>query len=241
MRTLIFFIYILIPAVHIFSPVQEARAQNDHQQKREQMVEKQIRARGITDPDILDAFLQVERHWFVPEELKEMAYNDSPLPIGEGQTISQPYVVAFMTQHLQIKPSQKVLEIGTGSGYQTAILAELKAEVYSIEIIENLALKAEEILNSIGYTNIHLNIGDGYQGWAEFAPYDAIIVTCAPSKIPEPLIEQLSDNGKMIIPVGERGSVQELILLEKKKGRIKQKGILPVRFVPMINELKETY
>lgn len=241
MRALILFFYILTSTINVIVPFQKVEAQNEYRLKREQMVETQIRNRGITNSDILDAFLQVERHRFVPEEMIELAYIDSPLPIGEGQTISQPYVVAFMTKQLQIKPSQKILEIGTGSGYQAAILAELGAEVYSIEIIESLAQNAKKVLNEIGYDNIHLKTSDGYLGWEEYAPYDAIIVTCAPSQIPEPLIEQLTDGGKMIIPVGEQVSVQELILLEKNKGKIKQRSILPVRFVPMIDENRQNY
>ncbi|MDI6640953.1 MAG: protein-L-isoaspartate(D-aspartate) O-methyltransferase [Elusimicrobiota bacterium] len=195
------------------------------------MVEKQMKARGIKDKLLLKALLKVERHKFVPENVRKLAYEDYPLPIGEGQTISQPYIVAFMTEQLSLRGSEKVLEIGTGSGYQAAILAELCREVYSIEIIPELALKAEKLLKEIGYKNIKIKIGDGYLGWEEHSPFDAIIVTCAPEHIPQPLIDQLAEGGRMIIPVGKY--FQELVLIKKLKGKIIKKRVLPVRFVPM--------
>jgi len=204
------------------------------------MVKTQIQSRGITDKNVIDAFLKVERHKFVLKEYLSMAYNDSPLPIDEGQTISQPYVVAFMTEALRLKPSDKVLEIGTGSGYQAAILAEICQMVYTVEIFDSLGEKAKQLFSELGYNNIKCKIGDGYKGWPQFAPYDAIIVTCSPTHIPKPLKEQLAESGKMIIPVGKY-PYQNLVLLEKRKGKIRETKVLPVRFVPMISDEGETY
>lgn len=201
--------------------------------QRERMVKEQIEARGIRDPEVLRALRKVERHKFVPEAHRLEAYMDCPLPIGEGQTISQPYIVAFMTEVLDLDRSKKILEIGTGSGYQAAVLAEICHSVYTIEIIESLGKKAKALLAQLGYTNIQVKIGDGYQGWRAFSPFDGIIVTCAPSHIPEPLKEQLAEGGKMVIPVGGR-QVQELVLLVKEKGHVEQRSIFPVRFVPML-------
>jgi protein-L-isoaspartate(D-aspartate) O-methyltransferase len=200
---------------------------------RQRMVRNQIVAKGIKDQKVIQAMLNVQRHLFVPKNYERMAYEDRPLSIGEGQTISQPYIVALMTETLDLKKEMKVLEIGTGSGYQAAILAEIVDHVYTIEIIESLGLKAKELLESLAYNNIKIKIGDGYKGWIEHAPFDAIIVTCAPSDIPKPLEEQLKEGGKMIIPLG--GSItQELILFEKKNGKLIRKTVAPVRFVPMI-------
>ena len=207
---------------------------------RSKMIHDQIKKRGMTNPQVLAALEKVPRHLFVPEEYRGMAYADRALPIGKGQTISQPYIVAFMTDALDLKPSDKVLEIGTGSGYQAAILAEICDTVYSIEIIESLAKNAAKLLSDIGYSNIMVKIGDGYRGWKTHAPYDAIIVTCAPTQIPEPLKDQLAEGGRMIIPVGEQ-YVQELILLEKKKGQLKEKKVLPVMFVPMVDKTGNNY
>ncbi len=208
--------------------------QIDHYyQKRYNMVETQLKARDITDQKVIQAMLKVERHRFVPKEYKELAYIDEPLPIGYGQTISQPYIVALMTQLLELKGDERVLEIGTGSGYQAAILAEIVKEVYTIEIIPELAKKAEKLLKEeLGYKNIHFKIGDGYLGWKEFAPFDRIIVTCAPEHIPQPLIEQLKDGGKMVIPVGVY--TQELIVVEKEGNKVYKRATIPVRFVPML-------
>jgi protein-L-isoaspartate(D-aspartate) O-methyltransferase len=203
--------------------------------ERKQMVEHQIKRRGVTDERVLEAFMKVERHCFVPKPLIPSAYEDRPLPIGYGQTISQPYIVAFMTEALHLSRTDRVLEIGTGSGYQAAILAELCQHVYTIEILEPLGKRAKKILNELGYKNITIKIGDGYQGWEEYAPYDAVIVTCAPSHVPVPLKEQLKEGGRMIIPVGE-GFDQELIFLQKKNQALKQKKTLPVLFVPMVDE-----
>jgi protein-L-isoaspartate(D-aspartate) O-methyltransferase len=207
--------------------------------RRERMVREQIEARGITDTKVLNALRKVERHRFVPDNLASEAYTDSPLPIGEGQTISQPYIVAFMTQILGLDVTKKVLEVGTGSGYQAAILAEICREVYTVEIIDSLAEQAKQRLSELGYLNIRVKTGDGYQGWKEFAPFDAILVTCAPTHIPDPLKEQLAEGGRMVIPVGER-RVQELVLLRKEKGRLIQESVLPVRFVPMLKD-KENF
>lgn len=212
----------------------------EFKKQREQMVKWQIEARGVTDKRVLDAMRKVERHLFVPSELAAYAYADQPLPVGYNQTISQPYIVAFMTEALKLSPTSKVLEIGTGSGYQAAVLAELCDSVFSVEIVNELGTKAKALLKSLNYNNVFIRIGDGYQGWPEYAPFDAIIVTCAPTHVPEPLKEQLIEGGKMIIPVGET-NYQELILLVKKKGRLIQQSVLPVRFVPMVDENKRKY
>ena len=199
------------------------------------MVQQQLMARGIHEERVLAAMAKVPREEFVPADERAGAYTDHPLPIGYDQTISQPYIVAFMTEQLHPKPSDRVLEIGTGSGYQAAILAELVAEVYTIELAEPLARNAEATLARLGYKNLHVKVGDGYKGWPENAPFDAIIVTCAPDRVPRPLTDQLKDGGRMIIPVGDRFA-QELYLLEKKNGQLKESAVLPVRFVPMTGE-----
>ena len=215
-------------------------SQDRYSQMRMNMVANQIIARGITDEKVVKAMQKVERHLFVPADYALLAYNDGPLPIGYGQTISQPYIVAFMTEILELESTDCVLEIGTGSGYQAAILAEICRSVYTIEVVPELGTRAKNLLSVLGYNNIHVKIGDGYLGWPEFAPFDAIIVTCAPTHIPEPLKEQLKEGGKMIIPVGER-YVQELVLLEKKEGKLKKRNVLPVLFVPMVDEKGEPY
>lgn len=205
-----------------------------YEELRRRMVEEQIIRRGIRDKRVIEAMLKVPRHLFVPEDMREYAYDDSPLPIGRGQTISQPYIVALMTELLAIGPDSKVLEIGTGSGYQTAILAEIAGEVYTVEIIEELHRRAVELLRSLGYANVHAKCDDGYFGWEEHAPYDGIMVTAAPRRIPEPLVEQLKIGGRMVIPVGDL--YQDLILVKKtEKGTIQQ-AITGVRFVPMTGE-----
>jgi protein-L-isoaspartate(D-aspartate) O-methyltransferase len=201
-------------------------------QKRVQMVETQLKARDIINQRVLDAMLKVERHKFVPKEYRHLAYIDEPLPIGFEQTISQPYIVAKMTELLELNENDKVLEIGTGSGYQAAILAELCKEVYTIEIIPELAQRAEKLLKELGYKNIFVKVGDGYYGWPEHAPFDKIIVTCAPKEIPQRLVEQLKDGGKIVLPVGD--VFQELVVVEKHHGVITRKNVFPVRFVPMI-------
>ena len=198
------------------------------------MVKRQIIARGVKDPRVIKAMERVKRHLFVPERYRAYSYNDHPLPIGEGQTISQPYIVAFMTEALDLKPDDKVLEIGTGSGYQAAILAELVKEVYTIEIIGRLGKRARQTLERLSYNNIHVKIGDGYKGWPDKAPFDAVIVTCAPERIPEALVRQLKEGGHMVIPVGGVGSIQRLLKLTKKGGKIEEHEEMLVRFVPMV-------
>jgi len=213
-------------------PVSEFAAQ------RQRMVERQLKGRGIKDERVLAAMGKVPREAFVPPESRAASYEDGPLPIGHGQTISQPYIVAFMTERLRPKPNDRVLEIGTGSGYQAAILAGLVKDVYTIEIIDALAKDAEATLRRLGYKNVHVRVGDGYRGWPEHAPFDAITVTCAPDHVPQPLIDQLKEGGRMIIPVGGFGN-QELYLLEKKNGQLQRRSVLPVRFVPMAGEAPE--
>jgi len=197
------------------------------------MVKAQIITRGIRDKEVIRAMLRVERHRFVPKHLRNFAYEDRPLPIGEGQTISQPYIVALMTELLRLNPQDRILEIGTGSGYQAAILAEIAKEVYTVEILPTLAERAKNLLEDLGYKNIRVKCGDGYLGWPEYAPFEAIIVTCAPEHIPQPLITQLAEGGRMVIPVG-KFPYQKLLLVEKKEGKIKKKEIIPVLFVPML-------
>lgn len=197
------------------------------------MVETQIEARGVKDDKVLEAMRKVPRHLFVPENMKLYAYRDEPLVIGEGQTISQPYIVAYMTEALQLKGRERILEVGTGSGYQAAVLAEIVQEVFSVELLESLSLKAQDKLKRLEYKNIHFRIGDGTLGWKELAPYDAIMVTAAPAKVPKALQEQLTIGGKMIIPVG--AAFQELVLLTREKRKYKKKILLPVRFVPLIS------
>lgn len=203
---------------------------------RNEMVEEQLKARNIDSASVLDAMNTVPRHLFVPEKLHSCAYDDSPLPIGLGQTISQPYIVAFMTEQLEIVPGMKILEIGTGSGYQAAILAYLGCEVFTIELLKELAVKAKETLAILNFDNVHIKHGNGYMGWPEEAPFDAVIVTAAPDTIPYKLIKQLKEGGKMIIPVGKAHSVQLLKLITKKDDKIIEKDLLPVSFVPMVHE-----
>jgi len=208
---------------------------DDYRDKRQSMVVNQLQSRDITDIKVLQAMLTVPRHQFVDEHIRDSAYNDYPLSIGEGQTISQPYIVALMTQLLELKGGEKVLEIGTGSGYQAAVLAEMVKEVYTVEIYESLSKKSENLLNNLGYKNIHFKVGDGYYGWEEHAPFDAIIVTCAPDHVPPQLLQQIrEDGGRMVLPVGGIWMVQTLMKIEKIKGEIKSKGITGVRFVPMV-------
>ncbi len=203
------------------------------------MVAEQIERRGVKDPRVLAAMRKVPRHEFVPAEVQGHAYDDRPLPIGHGQTISQPYIVAFMTEALALEGDEKVLEIGTGSGFQAAVLGELAKQVYTIEIVEPLGRNAAEVLKRLGYDNVKTRIGDGFQGWREEAPFDAVIVTCAPDDVPRPLVDQLADGGRMIIPVGPEGKAQQLVLLRKKNGHLTRTESLPVRFVPMTGEAQE--
>lgn len=190
----------------------------------------------VTDPRVLGAMRRVPRHRFVPKELVREAYQDRPLPIGEGQTISQPYIVAAMTQALGLSPADTVLEVGTGSGYQAAVLAELVKHVYSVEIVEPLGRRARALLAELGYKNVHVRIGDGYRGWPEAAPFDAVIVTCAPENVPEPLVSQLKVGGRLVIPVGPEGGHQVLWLYKKTARGLVRTDLMPVRFVPMTGE-----
>ncbi|MEW5702894.1 MAG: protein-L-isoaspartate(D-aspartate) O-methyltransferase [Candidatus Zixiibacteriota bacterium] len=205
-----------------------------HARRRAAMVQSQIAARGVTDSVVLDAMRTVLRHRFVPDEHLEEAYDDRPLPIGLGQTISQPYVVAAMTEAMHAGPKDRVLEIGTGSGYQAAVLAEIVGEVYTIEILAPLGRRAESTLTALGYKNVHVRVGDGYQGWPDQAPFDAIIVTAAPDHVPQPLIDQLRVNGRMVLPLG-RGE-QTLVVLTKTPDGVKVEEQFGVRFVPMTGE-----
>jgi protein-L-isoaspartate(D-aspartate) O-methyltransferase len=204
--------------------------------KRAAMVEEQVAARGVRDPAVLDALRTVPRHLFVPAELREEAYGDFPLPIGEGQTISQPYVVAVMTQSLALGKGDKVLEVGTGSGYQAAVLSRLAASVYSIEINGDLARRAADTLKSLGYANVRVKSGDGFFGWPEEAPFDAIIITCAVDLVPPRLLEQLAEGGRLVAPLGDAQSFQTLTLITKKNGKAVVREIFDVRFVPMTGE-----
>jgi len=207
------------------------------EQARERMVSEQIEARGVHDSRVLAAMRRVPRHEFVPFEQRPYAYEDRPLPIGHGQTISQPYIVAVMSEALELDGSEKVLEIGTGSGYQAAVLAQLAAEVYTIEIVEPLASRARSDLKRLGFENLHVRAGDGYRGWPEAAPFDAIIVTAAPDHIPQPLVDQLAVGGRLVIPVGRM--FQELVLLAKEAEGVRHEDLLAVRFVPMVGEAEK--
>jgi protein-L-isoaspartate(D-aspartate) O-methyltransferase len=204
--------------------------------RRDQMVRSQIEARGVKDASVLASMRAVPRHRFVPEDYRDAAYHDSPLPIGEGQTISQPYIVALMTELLEVGPGSKVLEIGTGSGYQAAVLAEMGVEVYSIEIRQGLCERSRAVLEELGYGLAHVRCGDGYGGWPEEAPFDGVIVTAAPDRIPDPLLEQLADGARMVIPVGE--FYQELKVITRSGRVFDERSVIPVRFVPMTGEIE---
>jgi protein-L-isoaspartate(D-aspartate) O-methyltransferase len=216
------------------APADQQRPDVDWERDRREMVREQIRARGITSPRVLDAMTKVPRHVFVPEPQRRDAYGDYPLPIGYGQTISQPFIVGFMTDALEIEPSHRVLEIGTGSGYQAAILGVLAREVYTIEIVEALAERARGTLSSLGHANVHVRAGDGYRGWPEHAPYDRVMVTAAPPEVPQALVDQLRVGGLMAVPVGT--GVQELRILRKTGSGLEVLDRLDVRFVPMIKK-----
>lgn len=211
--------------------------QKDFQSMRNDMVKRQIMARGVKDSLVIDAMMKVPRHLFVQGDDQEFAYRDEARAIGHGQTISQPYIVAFMTEELRVKPGDRVLEIGTGSGYQAAVLSQIVDTVYSIEIIKELAIQAQATVNKLGYDNIIIKQGDGYLGWPDKAPFDAIIVTAAPPTIPPPLLEQLKVGGRMILPVGEY--VQELVVVSKNESGHTMDSVLPVRFVPMTGKIQE--
>jgi protein-L-isoaspartate(D-aspartate) O-methyltransferase len=212
-------------------------AEEMYQKMRNSMVRDQIENRGIKDEKVLNAMRIVPRHEFVPDHLKKYAYADEPLPIGEDQTISQPYIVAYMTEKLELSPEDKVLEIGTGSGYQAAVLAQIIDTVFTIEIVDVLARRAQQKLTTLGFTNIFVKSGDGYKGWPEHAPFDAIIITAAPTIIPEPLVEQLKTGGRMILPLGDYS--QDLVLITKNEDGISEQILLPVRFVPMTGEIED--
>ena len=213
-----------------------AGAEQDYPRQREIMVRDQIRARGVQDEKVLRVMREVPRHLFVPTNLRGLAYQDKPLPIGKGQTISQPYIVALMTELLQPQPGDVVLEIGTGSGYQAAILSRLVHRVYSVEILDSLGLAAERVLERLGFINVRVRIGDGYLGWPEYAPFDGILVTAAPPEIPPALTAQLKRGGRMVLPVGKTTKSQKLMVLEKSKtsDHITGRTVIPVRFVPMV-------
>ena len=211
-------------------------ATDEYRVKRLKMVERDIKGRGVRDRRVLDAMTRIERHLFVDSIFMDSAYEDHPLPIGEGQTISQPYVVALMTEALKLKPTDKVLEIGTGSGYQAAVLGEIVSEVYTIEIRKGLAEKSEKLLKKLGYKNIKVKYADGYQGWGEHAPFDAIIVTASANHIPPPLIKQLKEGGRLIIPLGSTVYFQMLTLATKTKGELEIQQMGSVAFVPMTGE-----
>lgn len=207
---------------------------DDHASDRAEMVDRQIAERGVRNEQVLAAMRKVPRHEFVPAGEKRAAYHDTPLPIGEGQTISQPYIVALMTELAQPSNKHRVLEVGTGSGYQAAVLAEIVEHVYSIEIEVTLARTASEVLRKLGYTNVTVRTGDGYLGWVEQAPFDTIVITAAPDHIPQPLIDQLKAGGRMVVPVGPTGATQQLRVLQKDAaGRVTSKVVAPVRFVPL--------
>ena len=201
---------------------------------RQRMIAEQLRARDVRDERVLEAIGRVERHLFIPEGARSGAYEDHPVPIGHGQTISQPYIVGFMTQALDVAPSHRVLEIGTGCGYQTAVLAELARDVYSIEVVPELAERGRATLNGLGYTNVHLRTGDGYDGWPEDAPFDRILGAAAPRDIPPVLVDQLADDGILVLPVGDWH--QEIKVIQKRGGRVQSRDVLPVRFVPMVRQ-----
>ena len=210
----------------------------DYETLRQAMVERQIIARGVEAPPVLAALGSVPRHLFVPSDQSSEAYDDHPLPIGYDQTISQPYVVALMTELLDLGSDSRVLEIGTGSGYQAAVLAEIAAQVFSIEIVEPLAERARGLLESLGYTNVSVRAGDGFQGWPEEAPFDAIVLTAAPPAIPPPLLEQLRVGGRLVAPVGRLD--QDLVLIVKQEDGVQRRRIIPVRFVPMTGEAQRS-
>jgi protein-L-isoaspartate(D-aspartate) O-methyltransferase len=231
----LFLAFLAVFSIILVSPGEE----DIYTKERKAMVRNQLESRDITDKKVLEAMAEVPRHLFVSSGLRDQAYDDNPLPIGEGQTISQPYIVALMTQHLHLKPGEKVLEVGTGSGYQAAVLARLTDKVYSIEIRENLAKKAAETLRRLNYTQVEVKWDDGYFGWKEHAPFDAIIVTCAANHVPPPLLEQLREGGRLIIPLGSTLYFQTLTLITKIKDKPQVRHISEVVFVPMLGEIEK--
>jgi protein-L-isoaspartate(D-aspartate) O-methyltransferase len=213
--------------------------EEDYAERRRRMVAEQLKSRDIHDPQVLEVMSRVPRHELVPPESRSSAYGDHPVPIGEGQTISQPYIVALMTQILNPKPEHRVLEVGTGSGYQAAVLAELVSQVYTIEIVPFLAERARKDLKRLGYTNIEVRQGDGYEGWPELAPFDLIVVTAAAPTVPEPLLDQLAEKGRLVMPVGAFQGFQTLELITRNKDKFERKRITGVRFVPMTGKVEE--
>jgi protein-L-isoaspartate(D-aspartate) O-methyltransferase len=229
--------WLLAPAAALFTIPLLLANQSSWKAQRISMVEKQIVSRGIQDERVLEAMREVPRHHFVPLEYRAFAYQDSPQPIGYGQTISQPYIVAFMTEALDLKPQHKLFELGTGSGYQAAVASRIVEEVYTVEIHQPLAERAQEMLRELAYDNVHVRAGDGWAGWPDAAPFDRIIVTAAAPELPEILLEQLRVGGKLIMPLGPDGGHQELVLVEKlEEGKLSTKRLLPVRFVPVTGE-----
>ncbi len=226
----------MFPLLFIFYGLLSLHWQDEYAGLRYQMVENQIKARGVSDTKVLESMKKVPRHQFVPSKYITSAYADRPLSIGEGQTISQPYIVGFMSAAIRPDANDVVLEIGTGSGYQAAVLGEIVKEVYTLEIVPKLGEQAKMRLKSMGYSNVHVKVGDGYHGWEEHAPFDAIIVTAAAEEIPEPLIEQLADPGRMVIPIGPQFDVQYLVLVTKKNGKVKMQNLFAVRFVPFTRD-----
>jgi protein-L-isoaspartate(D-aspartate) O-methyltransferase len=229
-------IAVLVGAASLLPPpaTSQPSAEDAWSEARAAMVEQQIRQRDVRDPAVLAAFSRVPRHLFVPEALRTEAYADRPLPIGEGQTITQPYVAAMMTSLLGLGPGSRVLEVGTGSGYQAAVLAEIAAEVYTVEIREAPGKNAARLLADLGYRNVQVRIGDGYRGWPEKAPFDAIVVTAAPPRVPAPLVEQLAVGGRLVVPVG--GVFQDLLVITKTKQGVETREVIPVRLAPMAGE-----
>jgi protein-L-isoaspartate(D-aspartate) O-methyltransferase len=235
-KSLIVILMFYFPTFFSFTVSPDGK-KDEYNARRIAMVEDQIISRGVNDPAVLDAMRRVARHLFVPAEEIDYAYSDHPLPIGHNQTISQPYIVALMSELAKPTSKSKILEVGTGSGYQAAVLAEIVESVYTIEIIDPLSKSADKLLKKLGYKNIHCKVGDGYYGWKEQAPFDAIIVTAAPSVAPDPLLAQLKIDGRLIIPVGEVW--QELVVITKTKKGYERKSVIPVRFVPMTGEAEK--
>ena len=227
----------LAALVLLFLPISASGAQDAFAEKRRQMVERQIRARDVRDPKVLAAMAKVERHLFVPEDVRPQAYEDYPLPIGSDQTISQPYIVALMTSLLELDGGERVLEIGTGSGYQAAVIGEIAGEVDSVEILAPLAARAQETLQSLGYRNVKVRVGDGWAGLPDRAPFDGILVTAAPPTVPQPLLEQLKIGGKLVIPVGRY--FQDLLVYTRTPNGFEKRNVIPVRFVPMTGRAED--
>jgi protein-L-isoaspartate(D-aspartate) O-methyltransferase len=224
---------LLVPLAVCAPGQPSSKSDATYRDERVRMVKDQIEARGVSDARVLDAIRRVPRHLFVPEPFRAEAYADFPLSIGHGQTISQPYIVAWMSEALKVAPGDRVLEIGTGSGYQAAVLAEMGVDVYTIEIVPALGESAARTLASLGYRRVHARIGDGYAGWPEHAPYDAVIVTAAPDHVPQPLVDQLAVGGRLVVPVGG-GDYQQMTVIEKKVDGTTRQEVMPVRFVPLV-------